>query len=495
MPIKKLTLGLGLLLAGAVTAGAGGTYKIKSGDTISGIASRFHVKTRDILRANDLTASSNLKIGRVIRIPNATTSASSDTKSAKSAPGGSYYVVRNGDQDWSIARKMGTTPPKIRALNPGVDWNRIQIGQKIRVPGSGSSVVARHTSSSKKSASVKAGGTYKIRPGDNDWIIARRFDTTPTAIRRLNPGLNWDRIQIGHAIKVPGHSGSVVASKSGSSSSASRIRSRYAVVTGDNATIRRAPSLRGDRITTVPSGTRVTVLDRDGEWYRLRFPRGTEGWVRGDLLKATSAPKASGYTATRRRSSGQTRHVATHHEYKPEPVARYAPDGTKQAEILSRAQAMRGVRYRLGASSRSATDCSGFTSQVFARSGYHLPRTSSEQSGAGQRVSRASLQPGDLVFFKTRRGTRVSHVGIYMGKGKFIHASSGGGKVQINSLSDDYYNRRFVTGRRVVKPAKKVVTKRTPVKAQAKVVGPKAESEVSPAPSQETVPEQNNPGE
>jgi cell wall-associated NlpC family hydrolase len=140
--------------------------------------------------------------------------------------------------------------------------------------------------------------------------------------------------------------------------------------------------------------------------------------------------------------------------------------GDSQDRILSKAQSMRGVRYRWGASSRSATDCSGFTSQVFRSNGYRIPRTSVEQSRAGAKVDRGSLRPGDLVFFKTRRGTRVSHVGIYTGNGKFIHASSGGGKVQVNSLSDGYYNKRFVTARRVVKGSKKSTKKSTSKKLE-----------------------------
>ncbi len=69
----------------------------------------------------------------------------------------------------------------------------------------------------------------------------------------------------------------------------------------------------------------------------------------------------------------------------------------------------------------------------------------------GQKVaSRSQLQPGDLVFFITR-GSRVSHVGIYIGDNKFIHASSGGGSVRVDSLSKDYYNKRYAGARRVAK--------------------------------------------
>ncbi len=119
--------------------------------------------------------------------------------------------------------------------------------------------------------------------------------------------------------------------------------------------------------------------------------------------------------------------------------------------MLEFAESMKGVPYRYGAASRSGTDCSGFALQVLRHEGIKMPRTAAEQSTRGQHVGAGDLKPGDLVFFHTSRGSRISHVGIYMGNGKFIHASSGGGKVQVNSLSEGYYHKRFATARRVAK--------------------------------------------
>jgi cell wall-associated NlpC family hydrolase len=117
--------------------------------------------------------------------------------------------------------------------------------------------------------------------------------------------------------------------------------------------------------------------------------------------------------------------------------------------VVARAQSWRGVRYRYGSASRSGTDCSGFTSQLYRTVGVSLPRTSRAQAQVGQRVGKGSLKSGDLVFFRTSRGNRISHVGIYQGNGKFIHASNPRGGVMVSSLSDGYYSKRFVTARRV----------------------------------------------
>ena len=119
--------------------------------------------------------------------------------------------------------------------------------------------------------------------------------------------------------------------------------------------------------------------------------------------------------------------------------------------IVERAESFAGVRYRYGQMSRSGTDCSGFTSQVYRGLGVKLPRSSRDQARVGVPVTGGKMKPGDLVFFRTTRANRISHVGIYVGANKFIHASSGGGRVQVSSLNDRYYHNRFVAARRMVK--------------------------------------------
>jgi cell wall-associated NlpC family hydrolase len=152
--------------------------------------------------------------------------------------------------------------------------------------------------------------------------------------------------------------------------------------------------------------------------------------------------------------------------------------------LMDKASSFLGVRYRYGAASRSATDCSGFTTQVFKSQGVKLPRTAREQSSRGQKVSRGELKAGDLVFFNTR-GSRVSHVGIYKGNGKFIHASSGGGKVMESSLDEGYYKRRFAGARRVISakaPPKKVATRDEPKSIPAEPATTPGEPKVSTPP-------------
>jgi lipoprotein Spr len=100
-----------------------------------------------------------------------------------------------------------------------------------------------------------------------------------------------------------------------------------------------------------------------------------------------------------------------------------------------------GTRYRLGGSTKDGIDCSAFTQVLFSSLwGINIPRTAREQFDFSQRISRAELKEGDLVFFNTIGG--VSHVGMYLQNNKFVHASTGG--VTISDLYDDYWMRKFV---------------------------------------------------
>ncbi len=109
-----------------------------------------------------------------------------------------------------------------------------------------------------------------------------------------------------------------------------------------------------------------------------------------------------------------------------------------------------GTKYRYGASTKTTKrfDCSSYVKYVFKKTkGKTLPRTSRQQARMGKHVAKKNLQAGDLVFFGSKR--RIGHVGIYIGKNKFIHASSASKKVTISSLDKKYYKRKYRGARRV----------------------------------------------
>ncbi|WP_390882786.1 C40 family peptidase [Kingella oralis] len=133
-----------------------------------------------------------------------------------------------------------------------------------------------------------------------------------------------------------------------------------------------------------------------------------------------------------------------------EPKSNVEPMGRADAdELISNAMGFIGVAYRFGGTSPTGFDCSGFMQYVFRKAfAVNLPRTSAAQASVGSYVSRSELRPGDMVFFRTH-GSRISHVGMYIGNDRFIHAPRTGKRIEITSLSSKYWNARYATARRV----------------------------------------------
>ena len=113
------------------------------------------------------------------------------------------------------------------------------------------------------------------------------------------------------------------------------------------------------------------------------------------------------------------------------------------------AQQFLGVPYVYGGNGPNSFDCSGFTSYVYRHFGYTINRTASTQLSNGYAVSKSELLPGDLVFFRYNTSYPASHVGIYIGGGQFIHASTNNYKVRIDTLLSGHYSNVYLTARRI----------------------------------------------
>ncbi len=185
-------------------------------------------------------------------------------------------------------------------------------------------------------------------------------------------------------------------------------------VTCDVLNVRTSPDASSEIVGKLYRGQEVELVYCNGyDWYCVELSDGRTGFCHADYI-STEKPSADADA------------------------------------IIATAKSLLGRPYSYGASGPNAFDCSGFTSYVFAAHGISLPRSSAEQSRVGVTVSRGELAPGDLVFFATGGGGRVSHVGIYIGGGDIIHAATGQGHIAINNLSQSYYSSRFLWGKRVL---------------------------------------------
>ena len=161
-------------------------YIIRAGDTYYSLAIRFNTTVAAIIAANPGVDPNRLQIGQRICMPGVTPPPTCPT-------GTTPYVIRAGDTYYSLAIRFNTTVAAITAANPGVDPNRLQIGQTICMPG----VTPPPT--------CPTGTTpYVIRAGDTYYSLAIRFNTTVAAIITANPGVNPNRLVIGQTICIPG---------------------------------------------------------------------------------------------------------------------------------------------------------------------------------------------------------------------------------------------------------------------------------------------------
>ena len=214
-----------------------------------------------------------------------------------------------------------------------------------------------------------------------------------------------------------------------------------ATVITETLRVRSEANTASDVVTKVTENEKVTLLERSGDWYRIKTSDGKIGWVSGE------------YISTRKASTSRGDDVAREDQTDDSAVADAALDSDMVQKLIQYAKKFIGVRYTYGGDSpKEGFDCSGFTKYVFAHFDISLEGTAADQATQGVKVAKANLKPGDLVYFDTNGGhNHINHAGLYIGAGKFIHASSPRYDVIITELTEDYYLRSYMTARRIIK--------------------------------------------
>lgn len=222
----------------------------------------------------------------------------------------------------------------------------------------------------------------------------------------------------------------------------------YGVVNYSKVNMRKGPSTSYTSIGKSSKGDMAYIIGINNGWYKVIW-NDSICYIRSDYLTLTEAPyenQASSKSPLFFRGGKSTGTPVSIAAFKAS--ANY--QGASKAEkLIATAKQYIGVPYVWGGTSPSGFDCSGFTYYVFKQHGITLNRNSASQYVHGSYVSKSNLQPGDLVFFANTYREGISHVGIYIGDGKFIHASSSQG-VTISLLSNSYWASHYYGARRVL---------------------------------------------
>jgi len=243
-----------------------------------------------------------------------------------------------------------------------------------------------------------AARVHLVQPGETLFRIAKRYGVTVEWLARVNGLADPGRIQAGQRLIIP------------------------------------EPEKREDRTSSLPP--RTHVVQRGETLYRIAL------WYNTTVAALI---EANGLTSDRI-LAGQTLRIPPVHV---SLRGRGTPLFGDPAQVVRRAMDWLGTPYRWGGSSKEGMDCSGLVYAVFTPWIPDMPRSSFEQFRMGKPVGRGELVPGDLVFFTTY-APGASHVGIYLGEGRFIHSAQSAGGVIITPLDDPYYAVRYLGARRLL---------------------------------------------
>lgn len=197
----------------------------------------------------------------------------------------------------------------------------------------------------------------------------------------------------------------------------------YVKINSGSLNMRNKPSTSGAIIGKLSKGQLITVSSQSKGWARVSL-KGKTGYVSSQFI----APK----TVTAKKTTSSKATAVKTANYK--------------AKAISVAKSNLGVKYKWAGNTPSGFDCSGLVTYSFSKAGVNLPRTAAQMYNAGTKVT--SLQPGDLLFYATSGGKKVTHVAIYLGNGQMIHSATSKG-VSIASLNNPYWKPRFIGAKRI----------------------------------------------
>lgn len=217
----------------------------------------------------------------------------------------------------------------------------------------------------------------------------------------------------------------------------------YGSVNANKVNVRSGPGTTYSSLAKATEGDQAYIIGFNNQWYKVIY-NSHIGYIRSDYLNLTEIPYEN---------TNSSKEPLFFEDGKSTGISPSASalksENNLASKIINTAKKYIGVPYVWGGSTPTGFDCSGLVQYVFKQHGISLPRTTDRQVATGTYVSKSNLRPGDLVFLQNTYRQGVSHVGIYIGEGQMIHASSSKGVV-ISNLSSSYYTKHYHSARRVL---------------------------------------------
>ena len=378
-------------------------YTVQSGDTLYNLAKRF-VTTPAALQAANQLSSTALRVGQILEIPER------------------VHTVQKGETLYGVARLYAVAVAGLRNLNQ-LSTDAVQIGQKLMIPWNFSAV------SSPAPTLVPSPVQMPISsPVPPPLLPLAAPIVIPSPALQLAPDQN--------ALPPPPSAAQIAFVPE---------RPARSLPNGPQAA-RGIPPLFVPSSAALPSiGVEVNpTVSRESD-----APTLIHTVQSGDTLFNIARRYNIAVTDIRLENALESDSLELGQRLRI-PATLKVMNATQPSNLRDIASRYLGVTYVYGGSSASGLDCSGFVSIVYRELGLNLPRTSREQFMTGIAVNQSDLESGDLVFFDTLGRGAVSHVGIYLGAGEFIHAASNPGKVVSSRLEEKYYATRYLGARRVL---------------------------------------------
>lgn len=456
------------------------SHKISQGETISSIAEKYHVSQKVIFNLNP-KASGILKLNSVLKIPNknykkevAQKELSTKKKNTKEID----YVVLPKETLFGIAKKFNLSVEAVKKSNPTIDKLGLQIGKKIKlvVPENfelkEEPVVATLNESEKNStisssnnsisefvisnASNEGQQIHEVKATETKYGISKRYGISVDALEKLNPNIVAKGLEIGQKLNVPLQNKAIELVQAIEVSQPSEVKVENPVTVANEQVVAETS------VTNTISLPETTAIVHEVLPKETKFGIAKKyGITVAELEKLNpSIHKKLRVGAVLKIKEGATALAENETEAKVDSVVtasssdKFFGDYSIADDLIAKASDNLGIRYRSGGTTRAGFDCSGLMCSTFSALDIKLPRSSSEMSNIGIRVTPTEAKKGDLIFFKTRGSGRINHVGMVVDvigdEIKFIHSSTNSGVI-ISSTKEGYYHRNFAQVNRVLK--------------------------------------------